>query len=587
MPDNGGMTEFVSSRALYARLLRHVWPYRGAVAAGIVAMIIGGLADAAIVKLINPLVEQLFVKHDPTLAILLPLGVVAVFLVSGLASFASGYSTAWVGNKVILDLRREMFANVLRLPPAYFDQVSTATVVTRFTYDVNNLSAASTSVLTVVVRDTVTLVALLANLLWLNWRLTIVTFAIIPPIAFVVRRFSTRLRVMSRENQRATGGIAEVLDEAISNQRVVRVFGGQAYESKRFAESANRIRRFTMKYAVAAAGTVPVTQLFVAAAIAVIIYFAAIQSAGGITGAGAFMEFLTSTGLLLQPLKRLTGVNEQLQKGLAACESVFSVIDATPEEDRGTVALERAQGALRFESVSLTYAGASRPALNDVTLDVRPGETLALVGASGSGKSSLIHLLPRFYHPDQGRITLDGHDLESLTLESLRRQISLVSQSVVLFNDTVAANIAYGRAERVSAAELEHAARAAHALEFIRALPQGFDTEIGENGARLSGGQRQRIAIARAILKDAPVLLLDEATSALDSESERAVQAALETLMQGRTTIVIAHRLSTIEKADRIVVMAQGRIVEAGTHRDLVHANGVYAGLHRLQFADA
>jgi len=580
------MTETVSSRALYARLLRHVWPYRGAVAAGIFAMIVGGLSDAAIVKLINPLVEQLFVKHDPTLAVLLPLGVVAIFLVSGLASFASGYSTAWVGNKVIFDLRQEMFANVLRLPPAYFDQTATATVVTRFTNDVNNLSAASTSVLTVVVRDTVTLVALLANLLWLNWRLTIVTFAIIPPIAFVVRKFSTRLRIMSRENQRATGGIAEVLDEAITNQRVVRVFGGQAYESKRFAESANRIRRFTMKYAVAAAGTVPVTQLFVAAAIAVIIYFAAIQSAGGITGAGAFMEFLTSTGLLLQPLKRLTGVNEQLQKGLAACESVFSIIDATPEEDRGTVTLERAKGALRFESVTLTYAGASRPALNDVTLDIRPGETLALVGASGSGKSSLIHLLPRFYHPDSGRITLDGHDLEALRLESLRRQISLVSQSVVLFNDTVAANIAYGRGD-VGDAELERAARAAHALEFIRALPQGFDTEIGENGARLSGGQRQRIAIARAILKDAPVLLLDEATSALDSESERAVQAALETLMQGRTTIVIAHRLSTIEKADRIVVMAQGRIVEAGTHRDLVDANGVYAGLHRLQFADA
>jgi subfamily B ATP-binding cassette protein MsbA len=581
------MTETVSSRALYARLLRHVWPYRGAVAAGIVAMIVGGLADAAIVKLINPLVEQLFVRHDPTLAVLLPLGVVAIFLVSGLASFASGYSTAWVGNKVILDLRQEMFANVLRLPPSYFDQTATATVVTRFTNDVNNLSAASTSVLTVVVRDTVTLVALLANLLWLNWRLTIITFAIIPPIAFVVRKFSTRLRIMSRENQRATGGIAEVLDEAISNQRVVRVFGGQAYESKRFAESANRIRRFTMKYAVAAAGTVPVTQLFVAAAIAVIIYFAAIQSSGGIGGAGAFMEFLTSTGLLLQPLKRLTGVNEQLQKGLAACESVFSIIDATPEEDRGTVTLDRAKGAIRFDGVSLTYAGASRPALNDVTLDIRPGETLALVGASGSGKSSLIHLLPRFYHPDAGRITLDGHDLEALRLESLRRQISLVSQSVVLFNDTVAANIAYGRGENVTAAELERAARAAHALEFIRALPEGFDTEIGENGARLSGGQRQRIAIARAILKDAPVLLLDEATSALDSESERAVQAALETLMQGRTTIVIAHRLSTIEKADRIVVMAQGRIVEAGTHRDLVDANGVYAGLHRLQFAEA
>jgi subfamily B ATP-binding cassette protein MsbA len=291
--------------------------------------------------------------------------------------------------------------------------------------------------------------------------------------------------------------------------------------------------------------------------------------------------------MLLQPLKRLTGVNEQLQKGLAACESVFSLVDESPEEDRGTIAIDRARGAIRFHDVSLSYAGASRPALSNVSLEIRPGETVALVGPSGSGKSSLIHLLARFYHPASGRITLDGHDLESLTLESLRRQISLVSQSVVLFNDTVAANIAYGRADRTSEAEITRAAEAAHAMEFIRALPQGLQTEIGENGAKLSGGQRQRIAIARAILKDAPILLLDEATSALDTESERAVQAAIETLMEGRTTIVIAHRLSTIEKADRIVVLAQGRVVESGSHRDLVSAGGMYAGLHRLQFAGA
>jgi len=286
-------------------------------------------------------------------------------------------------------------------------------------------------------------------------------------------------------------------------------------------------------------------------------------------------------------LKRLTGVNEQLQKGLAACESVFDLVDEAPEEDLGTLALERARGAIRFEDVTLSYPAASRPALEHVTLEIRPGETVALVGPSGSGKSSLIHLLPRFYRPGSGRITLDGHALETITLESLRRQISLVSQNVVLFNDTVAANIAYGRAERTSEADIVRAAEAAHAMEFVRALPQGLATEIGENGAKLSGGQRQRIAIARAILKDAPILLLDEATSALDTESERAVQAALETLMRGRTTIVIAHRLSTIEKADRIVVLAHGRIVETGSHRDLVTAGGMYAGLHRLQFAGA
>ena len=576
-----------SSRTLYARLLKYVWPYRAALAAGVVAMIVGGLADAALVKLTGPLIDELFVRKNQSLAILLPLGIVAVFLVSGLASFTSGYANQWVSNKVILDLRREMFARVLRLPPAYFDEIATAQLVTKFTNDVNNIAAASTSVLTVLVRDTVTIVALLAILLYANWQLTLIAFLVIPPIAFVVRLFSRRLRQMSRESQKAIGGIAEVLDESIANQRVVRVFGGQAYESKRFDDASQRIRRFNMKHAIAAAGTVPVTQLIVACAIAAIIYFAAGQAFGGSRDVGSFIEFIAATGMLLQPLKRLTGVNEHIQKGLAAAESVFGLVDEAGEDDRGTVALDRARGAIRIEDASLSYKGASRPALERVSLAVEPGETVALVGPSGSGKSSLIHLLPRFYHPDSGRITVDGHDIETLTLESLRRQISLVSQNVVLFNDTVAANIAYGRGDHVAESDIVRAAEAAHAMEFIRALPQGLHTEIGENGAKLSGGQRQRVAIARAILKDAPILLLDEATSALDTESERAVQAALEELMRGRTTIVIAHRLSTIERADRIVVLSQGRIVESGNHRELLARAGMYAGLHRLQFAAA
>ena len=574
-----------TSRELYSRLLTHVWPYRAAIAGGIVAMIVGGLADAAIVKLVGPLIDELFVHRNASLALLLPLGIVVVFLVSGLASFAAGYSTQYVAQRVILDLRRAMFSKLMRLPPAYFDDAATASLVTRFTNDVNNLAGASTTVLTVVVRDTVTIVALLAILLHSNWKLTLVTFVVIPPIAVVVRLFSRRLRTMSRESQRAVGGIAEVLDESIANQRVVRVFGGQDYEMRRFEDAGQQLRRYNMKHAVAASGTVPVTQLLVACAIAAIVYLAAGQAFSGSTDVGHFIEFIGAMGLILQPLKRLTGVNEHLQRGLAACESVFDLVDSAEEEDRGTVELPRAQGAIRFDRVSLSYASGTRPALEDVSLEIRPGETVALVGASGSGKSSLIHLLPRFYHPQSGRITLDGHDLESLTLASLRRQISLVSQSVVLFNDTVAANIAYGRAESTSEEAIRRAARAAHALDFIDALPQGLATPIGENGAKLSGGQRQRIAIARAILKDAPVLLLDEATSALDTESERAVQAALEELMKGRTTIVIAHRLSTIESADRIVVMSQGRIIEVGTHAQLLASAGPYAGLHRLQFA--
>ena len=576
-----------SSRELYLRLLRHVRPYREAVLGVALAMVVGGLADASLVKVGQYVVQEIFVNRNREYATILPLAIIGVFLVSGLASFASGYGLQWIGNKVVLDLRRLMFAKVLQLPFGFFDEVATAQLVAKFTNDVNNLTAASTSALTVMVRDSVTIVALLGYLLYYNWKLTLITFIVIPPIALVVRAFSRRLRRMSRENQRAVGGIAEVLDEAIGNQRVVRIFGGQAYEAKRFEDASQRIRRFMMKHATAAAGTVPVTQLFVAIAVAAIIYFAAAEANAGAFDVSEFVGFIAATGMLLQPLKRLTGINEQLQKGLAACESVFGLIDEAPEEDRGTVVLERAAGAIRFEDVSLTYPSASRAALEHVTLDIRPGETVALVGPSGSGKSSLIHLLPRFYHPGSGRITLDGHDLESLKLASLRQQISLVSQNVVLFNDTVAANIAYGRAEATGEAEIVRAAEAAHAMEFIRELPQGLATEIGENGAKLSGGQRQRIAIARAILKDAPILLLDEATSALDTESERAVQAALEALMRGRTTIVIAHRLSTIEKADRIVVLAQGSVVECGSHRDLVSAGGMYAGLHRLQFAGA
>jgi len=572
---------------LYKRLLRHVWPYRGALAIGIVAMIVGGLADAALVKLTGPMVNELFVDKNPRLAILLPLGVILVFLVSGLASFTSGYMTQWVSNKVILDLRGLMFTQLLRLPPAWFDEATTARLVAKFTNDVTNIAAASTSVLTVVVRDTVTIVALLTILIYSNWKLTLITLAVIPPTALVVRYFSKRLRATSRASQQAIGGIATVLDETIANLRVVKIFGGQAYESSRFKEANERIRRYNMKQSVAASASVPITQLLVACAVAAIIYFAAQEALNGNSDVGKFVEFIAATGMLLQPLKRLTGINEHLQKGLAAAESVFGVIDEKAEDDTGTVELERSRGEIRYEAVTLSYKTSPRPALEGVSLDIRPGETIALVGASGSGKTSLIHLLPRFYHPASGRITIDGHDLEALTLQSLRKQISLVSQNVVLFNDTVAANIAYGRLEQTSEADIIRAAEAAYAMDFIRQLPEGLATPIGENGAKLSGGQRQRIAIARALLKDAPILLLDEATSALDTESERAVQAALEELMKGRTTIVVAHRLSTIENADRIVVLAQGRIVEVGSHRELIGQGGVYAGLHRLQFAGA
>jgi subfamily B ATP-binding cassette protein MsbA len=436
----------------------------------------------------------------------------------------------------------------------------------------------------VLFKDSLSLIGLLAWMLWLNWKLTLLALVMTPLIVGVVRLISVRLRNSSRAVQQAMGDVTQVLQETIDGHKVVKLFGGQRYEAARFGEQANRVRRFMMKQATAAAASVPVVQLLAGIALATIVYLATQQSSANEITVGEFVSFVTAMLMLTAPLKRITGVNEPLQRGLAAAESVFELIDQAGESDPGQAAITRARGEIRFDGVSFSYSDANWPALDSITLTINPGETVALVGASGSGKSTLANLVPRFYRPGAGRILLDGRDLETLTLASLRANLALVSQDVVLFNDSVAANIAYGAMRDTSEAEIVAAAEAAHAMEFIRAMPQGLRTLVGENGVKLSGGQRQRLAIARALLKNAPVLILDEATSALDSESERHVQAALETLMQGRTTIVIAHRLSTIEKAGRIVVLDRGRIAEIGNHRELLEKSGIYAKLYNIQF---
>jgi ATP-binding cassette, subfamily B, bacterial MsbA len=574
-----------SSAEVYGRLLGYVKPYWALFAVALFTMIATAATEPVLPALLKPLLDGSFVQRDLSQLHLIPVAIVGLFLLRGVFSYIGDYAMSWVSNKVVLDMRNQMFARLLALPTRYYDDQSSGALLSKVAYDVIGVTGAATGVITVLVRDTITVLGLLGWLLWLNWKLTLVTLIITPGIALVVKLFSTRMRRMSRESLKAMGDVTHVLEESIECQKVVKIFGGQEYEARRFHGASQKQRGYTMRQTMAAAGTVPIVQLFAAVALAIIITLAVQQSATNQLSVGGFVSFITAMLMLLAPLKRLTEVNAPLQRGLASAESVFHLLDEQAEDDTGRRVLERARGRVEFEQVSFSYPGSGREALEGVSIRIEPGETVALVGPSGGGKTTFVNLIPRFYDRGSGRIAIDGVDTRDLTLASLRANIALVSQDVTLFNDTVGANIAYGRMGGAPRAAVEAAARAAHALDFIHEMPQGFDTLIGENGVRLSGGQRQRLAIARALLKDAPILLLDEATSALDSESERQVQAALDELMRGRTTIVIAHRLSTIEHADRIVVMQRGRIVEMGAHAELIARNGLYARLYRIQFA--
>ncbi|MBI5919465.1 MAG: lipid A export permease/ATP-binding protein MsbA [Nitrosomonadales bacterium] len=577
----------MTSSQLYLRLLGHVKPYWRVFALSILGMIVAAATEPLLPALLKPMLDGTFVHKDDTVIQMTPFFILAIFFVRGAATFVATYTINWVGNQVVMDLRDAMFAKLLSLPTRFYDDHATGILISKITFDVTQVTAAATNVVTISVRDSIIITGLLGWLFYLNWKLTLLTLTMAPIIAFIIRTISRKLRTASRESQAAMGDITQVIEESVTAHKVVKLFGGQSYEGGRFHQQADRVRRFTMKQATAAAANVPIVQMVAAIALSVIIYLVLVQSRTDETTVGGFLSFVAAMLMLTAPIKRLTAVSEFLQRGLAASESIFQLLDTPSEVDSGKTVIGRAQGELAIEHLNFSYQDDGlRLALRDINLSIPAGQTVALVGSSGSGKSTLANLVPRFYSPGSGRITLDGHDLSELTLASLRANIALVSQEVVLFNDTLAANIAYGQMREVPLAEIEAAARAAHALEFIRELPEGFDTLVGEKGLRLSGGQRQRIAIARAILKNAPILILDEATSALDSESERHVQAALETLMQGRTSLVIAHRLSTIEKADRIVVMQKGEVVELGTHTELLARNGVYAQLHRSQFSE-
>ena len=571
------------SKAVYLRLLRHVVPHRRVFALGIGAMIVLGLTEPAIPAILKKVVggfEQQTLDTVPLHAALF----LGLFFIRGLSSFLSVFALESVAARLVQDLRQEMFDRLMRIPAPAYDNVASGSLISKVTFDAQQVTDAATNAVTAIVRDSVAALGLLGWMLWIDWKLTFIALATAPAVIAVVVYFSRRLRRMSHGLQRTMGDVTHVLQESIEGHKVVKVFSGQAYETGRFADAANRVRRFQVKFSAAAAATAPIAQMITAVALAIILLLSAKRFASGAITISDFVSFFTAMALLFSPLKRLTSVNARVQKGIAAAASVFALIDAAVETDTGSIRMQRAGGRLELDSITFRYHGAERPVLDSVSITIEPGETVALVGPSGSGKTTIAGLIPRFYDPDNGRSGSTASTCASLTLESLRANVALVSQDIVLFDDTVAANIAYGATAGAPREAITAAARAAHALEFIEAMPYGLDTVIGERGVKLSGGQRQRLAIARAVLKDAPVLVLDEATSSLDSESERHIQEAVETLRAGRTTLVIAHRLSTIEGADRIIVMDRGRIADAGTHAELLERNGLYAGLYRVQF---
>jgi subfamily B ATP-binding cassette protein MsbA len=512
--------------------------------------------------------------------------ILAVFFVRGVGWLFGSYSFAHVARSLVNRLRTQMFDHLLVLPSSYYQRHSTAELTSKLIYNAEQVTGAATGALKTVISEGLTVLGLFGYMLYLNWRLTLLFMAILPLIGLVVRFASKRLRRLSQNIQSSVSDISASASEAIHGYQVVRIFGGAQAERERFGQASERNRRQFMKLVVTDSVSTPVVQMLVAGVVALLTYLAMSPAFLGAMSTGAFIAFISTAAMMAKPVRSLTEVNATIQKGIAAADSFFSLFDEAPEVDTGDVKLGKAQGDIVFDRVGFTYPNATAPAIRSVSLHVPAGSTVALVGRSGSGKSTLSSLIPRFFDVSEGQIRLDGQAIDRYTLESLRQQIALVNQHVVLFEGTIAANIAYGALANASPEAIAQAADAAQVTEFTQHLPDGLNTMVGENGLLLSGGQRQRIAIARAILKDAPILILDEATSALDSESERHIQRALEHLMQNRTTLIIAHRLSTIEKADQIVVMEHGQVLEQGTHSELLARGGHYAALHRLQFAD-